>query len=142
MPVFSTEEEVRSFFVLFLAKIGSHPEAGPTLRNSGLVLLFRLTEPRLSLTVDTRSFLKPGDQSPAYSWEENEKEADLILEMTAAALDELWSGRTDIFSAMLSGKLKLMGNMAKASRLVPVLKLIPPLYAGTLSALGISPKEL
>lgn len=138
MAVFSTEEEVRSFFIHFLAKVGSHPEAGPALRHSGLVLLFRLTEPRVSLTVDTRSFQAPGDRSPAYYWEE--KEADLTLEMTAAALDELWSGRKDFFSAMLSGKLKLMGNMGKASRLVPVLKLIPPLYSETLEDLGISPK--
>jgi len=131
MAIFSNSQEVYNFFSRFLTRLGSHPEAGPALRNSGLVLLFRLTEPEAAITVDTRATINPESRCPAYFFEDTSLEPDLALEMTAASLDELWSGRKDIFAAMLAGKVKLTGNIAKASRLLPILKAIPPLYAET-----------
>ncbi len=140
MRLFNTREEVHRFFRHFFQKLGAHSEAGPALRKSGLVLMFRLTEPEASIMVDTRSTL-PGTETPLHYFENAGLVPDITLEMSASALDDLWSGRQDIFSAMLAGKVKIAGKMALASRLVPLLKLLPPLYTEALAELELTPRK-
>jgi len=133
MAIFRNEEEVRAFFELFLEKMGKNAEAGQALRNSGLILHFHLLEPEASVKIDAPSAGSPSDLASAIFFGEEGPQPDLTLEMTADTLDELWSGKRDIFGALISGKVKISGNMAKASRLVPLLKLIPPIYEETRS---------
>lgn len=125
MAIFNDEEDVRVFFRLFLERIGAHKEASQALHNSGLVLRFHLLEPEASVKIDA--------QSSAVFFGEEGPQPDLTLEMTAVTLDELWSGKKDIFAALISGKVKISGDMAKAAKLMPLLKIIPPLYAETLA---------
>lgn len=125
MAILRNEEDVRAFFKLFLERIEGHSEASQALHNSGLVLCFHLLEPEASVKIDA--------QSSAIFFEEEGPRPDLTLEMTAETLDELWSGKRDIFAALISGKVKISGDMAKAARLMPLLKIIPPIYAETLT---------
>ncbi|MCX7972915.1 MAG: SCP2 sterol-binding domain-containing protein [Candidatus Aminicenantes bacterium] len=133
MAIFKDEQEVRNFFEIFLDKVGSHFEACSALKNSDLILQIRLTEPKASIKIDAQSMSQPSTSTPRSYFGEEGPEPDLTLEMAASTLDELWSGKKDIFATLISGKLKISGNMAKASRLVPLLKLIPPIYAETLA---------
>jgi len=133
MAIFRSEEEVRAFFELFLEKIGKSAEASQALHNSGLILYFHLLEPEASVKIDAQSAGSPSGLASAIFFGEEGPQPDLTLEMTADTLDELWSGKRDIFGALISGKVKISGNMAKASRLVPLLKLIPPIYEETKS---------
>jgi hypothetical protein len=131
MAIFRNEEEVRAFFELFLEKIGKSAEASQALHNSGLILHFHLLEPEASVKIDTLSAESPSGLASSLFFGEEGPQPDLTLEMTADTLDELWSGKRDIFGALISGKVKISGHMAKASRLVPLLKLIPPIYEET-----------
>jgi len=133
MAIFRKEEEVRAFFQLFLEKIGKSAEARQALHNSGLILHFHLLEPEASVKIDASSAGGPSGLGSGIFFGEEGPQPDLTLEMTADTLDELWSGKRDIFGALISGKVKISGNMAKASRLVPLLKLIPPIYEETRS---------
>lgn len=132
MAIFKNEEDVRAFFKLFLEKIEGHSEASQALHNSGLVLRFHLLEPEASVKIDAKSLNSSSSLTSAVFFGEEGPQPDLTLEMTAETLDELWSGKRDIFAALISGKLKISGDMAKAAKLMPLLKIIPPIYAKTL----------
>lgn len=133
MSTFNNEEDVRAFFKLFVEKIGAHSEASQALRNADLVLRFHLLEPDVSVKIDAKSSTTPSSLTSSVFFGEEGPQPDLTLEMTAETLDELWSGKKDIFAALISGKVKIAGDMAKAAKLMLLLKIIPPIYAETLA---------
>ncbi len=133
MAIFRNEEEMKVFFQIFLERLGGHYEASQALANSGMVLRFHLLEPEASVKIDAKSAVSPSGLTPNVFFGEEGPQPDLTLEMTVEILDELWSGKRDIFGALISGKVKITGDVAKAAKLIPLLKIIPSIYRETLA---------
>jgi len=61
---------------------------------------------------------------------------DLTLIAPADLILEFWQGKTNIVSAIVAGKIRFVGNISAAMKLMPALKAIADLSVRTLLDIG------
>lgn len=136
MPFFKESKEMYSIYQALFDRLASHPEVGPALASSNIIIRFKVQEPEGLVTINCRE--KPAEKGKyiSYTLGESTLEPDLTILSTSDFCHKFWLGKVDIVSALLSGKAKATGNFSKAMKLMPVLKAVFNLYLQTLKDIG------
>jgi SCP-2 sterol transfer family len=103
-------------------------EIGPKLRNSGIVLQFRFSEPDTVMVVDTVSATVTDGTSGT--------KPTAVMSTSADTGNAYWQGKVNLPLAMAKGTIKVEGNVAGLLKLAPLGKKLYPLYVGTLKRDG------
>ncbi|WP_320671814.1 SCP2 sterol-binding domain-containing protein [Patulibacter defluvii] len=121
MAFFKDADEVYQYIGGVFRQASEHPEAGPKLRASNVVMQVYYTDPDSSLTIrmsDPMEVVDGGD----------EPDADVKLWMPADIADKYWRGEYNLAVGLAKGKVKARGPVSKILKLVPVTKPLFPLY--------------
>jgi putative sterol carrier protein len=103
-------------------------EIGPKLRETGIVLQFRFSEPDAVVVVDTVSATVTdgtGETGPT-----------AVMSTSADTGNAYWQGKVNLPIAMARGTIKVEGNVASLLKLAPLGKKLYPRYVGTLKRDG------
>jgi putative sterol carrier protein len=102
-------------------------EIGPKLRNSGIVLQFRFSEPDTVMVVDTlRATVTDGTAANPTA----------VMSTSADTGNAYWQGKVNLPLAMAKGTIKIAGNVAGLLKLAPLGKKLYPMYVSTLKRDG------
>lgn len=136
MPYFKESKEMYTIYEGLFDCLASHPEVGPTLANSGIVVRFKVHDPEGIITVNCRD--KPEEEGKyfSYSMGESTLEPDFTISSSSDFCHKFWLGKVDIVSSLLSGKAKADGNLSQAVKLLPALKNVFNLYLQALKDIG------
>ena len=135
MPYFKNQEEMYAVQRAFFSRVAANPEIGPALQRSGLIIRFMLHDPDGAVTIDCR---QPGSGGGHFTtvFGESDLRPDLTLFSSADFSHEFWQGKGNIFSALVSGKVRVGGDFNQALKIVPALKPLSAVYAQVLADLG------
>jgi putative sterol carrier protein len=103
-------------------------EIGPKLRETGIVLQFRFSEPDAIVLVDTVSATVTdgiGTRKPT-----------AVMSTSADTGNAYWQGKVNLPLAMARGRVKMEGNVAGLLKLTPLGKKLYSRYVGTLKRDG------
>jgi hypothetical protein len=135
MSYFKNQEEMYEIQRAFFDRVARHPEIGPQLRKSNLVICFKVHDPDGVVTINCRD--NPGEgKSFSTVFGESDLRSDLTLLSSADVSHDFWLGRVNIVSALLSGKTRAEGDVSQAVKFMPVLKPIFEIYPQVLRDLG------
>ena len=135
MSYFKNQEEMYEIQRAFFDCVAGHPEIGPQLRKSNLVIRFKVHDPDGVVTINCRD--NPGEgKSFTTVFGESDLRPDLTLLSSADVNHDFWLGRVNIVSALLSGKTRAEGDVSQAVKFMPVLKPIIEIYPQVLRDLG------
>ncbi|MCK9250606.1 MAG: SCP2 sterol-binding domain-containing protein [Solirubrobacteraceae bacterium] len=122
MAYFNDADDVYKYIGGVFRKAGEHPESGPKLAASGVVMQVYYTDPDTSLTIRMTEpaveVIEGGD----------DKDADVKLWMSADTADKYWRGEYNLAVGLAKGKVKAKGPVSKILKLVPVTKPLFPMY--------------
>lgn len=135
MACFKDEVEMYEIYRAFFERLSSHPEIGPALGQSGLIVSFRVDRPSGLLTLNCRNAVAAG-RPFTFSFGPTEEKPDLTLVAEADTIHGFWLGKVNVVTAMVTGKIKAEGNIASAMKLMPVLKSVFELYPSVLKEIG------
>jgi len=121
MAFFQDADEVYKYIGGVFRQASDHPEAGPKLKASNVVMQVYYTDPDTKLTIRmTEPFeVVEGGDDP---------DADVKLYMPADIADKFWRGEYNLAVGLAKGKVKAKGPVSKILKLVPVTKPLFPLY--------------
>jgi len=105
------------------------PEIASQLKNSGLILEFKFTNPESYLVVDMGSGEISSDPTGGV-------EPSATLLMSADTGNAYWQGKVNLAAAMVLGKIKIQGNAASLLKLAPLERKLYPVYIETLNKDG------
>jgi len=104
-------------------------EIGPRLRDTGIILQFRFSEPDAVVLIDTTSAtVTDGSTGGA--------QPTAVMSTSAATGNAYWQGKVNLPLAMARGRIKVEGNVAGLLKLAPLGKKLYPRYVSTLKRDG------
>jgi len=117
---FKNSEEVRHYMGGIFETAFAHPETGPKLAETGLILRFDFAEPETILIVDMggHKILPEGEAV----------ESSARMSMTADTGNAYWQGKVNLALAMAKSRIKVDGNVASLLKLAPLAKKLYPIY--------------
>jgi putative sterol carrier protein len=126
---FSDAADVHKYIGGIFAEAFEDDEIGPKLRETGIVLEFRFSEPDAVVLVDTVHATVTdgtgGDTSPT-----------AVMLTSADTGNAYWQGKVNLPIAMARGTIKIEGNVASLLKLAPLGKKLYPRYVSTLERDG------
>jgi len=134
MPYYKNQDDMYGIHRALFDRFRSDPAVGPALAQSGLVLAFKVSQPDGLITINSRS-AEPGTPF-SYVFGEAGPAADLTFIAPADVIHEFWQGKINIVSALVTGKIKAVGNVAAAMKLMTALKGIFDLSPRVLRDIG------
>jgi hypothetical protein len=136
MPHFQSREDLYGVHRALFERFRADPVIGPALSQSGLVLAFKVSDPDGLITIAGRA-AGGGSEAPfTFIFDETDIVPDLTLIAPADLILEFWQGKTNIVSAIVAGKIRFVGNISAAMKLMPALKAIADLSLRTLLDIG------
>jgi len=136
MPYFKESQEMYKIHQILFDRLAVHPEIGPNLAKSNLVVRFQVNDPEGIITVNCRDKPEEKGKYISYIMGESTLKADLTFTCSSDFSHEFWQGKVNIVSALLSGKVKAEGNIPQAVKLLPALKPVYNLYPQILKEIG------
>ncbi len=133
MPYYKNQEDLYEVHRALFNRFQSDPAIGPALSQSGLVLTFKVNGPDGMITINGRA--ETGAPF-SYFFGESGPPADLTFIAPADVIHEFWQGKVNIVSALVTGKIKAVGNVAAAMKLMTALKGIFDLSPRVLRDIG------
>ncbi|MFQ6068960.1 MAG: SCP2 sterol-binding domain-containing protein [Candidatus Aminicenantales bacterium] len=136
MSYFKEREEMYSIYEALFDRVSTHPEVGPALADSGLIVSFKLNNPEGEFTVNCRE--KPEEKGKYISavFGACGLKPDFAISASADFCHKFWLGKVDIVTSLFSGEARAEGDFSKAMKLLPVLKSVNKLYIQMLEELG------
>lgn len=132
MSTFENSDKLREVLGGFFHFLLDHPEMGPKLKASGLVLKFNYAEPSLAITVDLA-------RSPVeITYDDGSKKPDVEMSMKADVAHRFWFGKVNLVIALARREMVAKGPIPKILRLLPVIKPAYALYPSYLKEKGFS----
>src|SRR3954452_2046764 len=125
---FNDSAEVSKYIGGIFSVAFEDPEVGTKLKDTGIVLQFRFTDPDTTLVVDMAQ-APVGDGS-------GQPPAAATMSMTADTGNAYWQGKVNLPLAMAKSKIKVEGNVASLLKLAPLRKKLSPRYIERLKADG------
>lgn len=126
MSTFENSDRLQQVLGGFFRFVLDHPEMGPKLVASRLVLKFNYTEPPLAITVDLAR------ETPEITFNDPTKRPDVEMSMKADVAHRFWFGKVNLIVALARREMVAKGPIPKILKLLPVIK---PAY-------GLYPKYL
>ncbi|MBS4752115.1 sterol carrier protein [Nocardioides sp. zg-ZUI104] len=123
---FKDADEVRHFVGGVFLTGFAHPEIGPRLRDSGVVLRLVFTEPASELVVDM-----PGGWIGAA---EDLPEPTVVMRVKAAFANAYFQGRLNLPLAIARRQIAVEGALGGVLKLAPLSAILVPDYVASLRA--------
>lgn len=136
MKYFKDSEEMYKIHSALFDHVVSHPEIGPELAKSNLIVRFEVSDPDGVITVNCKE--KPSEKGKYFSYicGESDLEPDITFINSSDFSHEFWHGKVNVMAALLAGKTKAKGNIPAALKLLPIIKPAFKLYPKILSQIG------
>ncbi|MEI2731484.1 MAG: hypothetical protein V9G08_05685 [Dermatophilaceae bacterium] len=112
MSPFVTKDQAATVFSRLFEILLEDPTFASTFQSEGLSVLFRHSDPELTVFVDGSGVYV--DQTP--------HQPSLTIAMSCATADALWSGRLLMPIALATRKIRIKGSVAKVIEFVPLLQ--------------------
>lgn len=112
MSPFVTKDQAATVFTRLFEILLEDPTFASTFETEGLSVLFRHSDPELTLFVDASGVVV--DEAP--------RQPSLTIAMSCATADALWSGRLLMPIALATRKIRIRGSVAKVIEFVPLLQ--------------------
>lgn len=132
MATFENSDRLQQVLGGFFRFILDHPEMGPKLAASKLVLKFNYTEPDLSITADF------SHDPSAITFNDAAKKPDVEMSMKADVAHRFWFGKVNLVIALARREMVAKGPIPKILKLLPVIKPAYELYPKYLQEKGFS----
>jgi len=133
MAYFKDSEEMYKIHQVLFDRLATHPEVGPAVAASNLVVRFVVHDPEGIITVKCR---EEEGKYISYVMGESSLKPDLIFTCSADFSHNFWQGKVNIVSALLKQEAKAEGKIAQAMKLLPALKPVYDLYPQILREIG------
>jgi putative sterol carrier protein len=125
---FKDAADVRKYIGGIFREAFEDDEIGPKLRETGIVLQFRFSEPDAVVVIDTISATVTDGTG--------ETRPTAVMSTSADTGNAYWQGKVNLPIAMARGTIKVEGNVASLLKLAPLGKKLYPRYVGTLKRDG------
>jgi len=136
MPFFKDSQEMYKIHQALFDRLAAHPEIGPNLASSNLIVRFIVQDPDGIITVSCRQKPEEKEKYISYEMGESPLKPDLTFTCTSDFSHKFWQGKVNIVAALLSQEVKVEGNVPQAMKLLPVLKPVYDLYPQILKEVG------
>lgn len=136
MPYFKDSKEMYKVYQALFDCLASHPEVGPSLLNSKLIVRFVVHDPEGIITVNCRERPEEEGRYISYVMGESPLKPDLTFTCSSDFSHKFWHGKVNIVSSLLSGEAKAEGNIPQAMKLLPAIKPVYDLYPEILKEMG------
>jgi len=133
MPYFKDSEEMYKIHQTLFDRLATHPEVGPALAASELVVRFVVHDPEGIITVSCR---EEKGKYISYVMGESPLKPDLTFTCSSDFSHSFWQGKVNIVSALLKQEAKAEGKISQAMKLLPALKPVYELYPQILKEIG------
>jgi len=118
--------------VSFFEQLRDHPDIGPSLAKSKLIVQFRYKNPEGVITIDAA-----GDEVHIYRGDEFKGSPEVTMSMNADFAHTFWHGKANLISALTRRQVQAKGNVPKTVKLLPILKPAYDLYPKFLREKGL-----
>ena len=129
---FKDSETLYDVLVGFFEELKAHPQIGPSLKKSNLVVQFRYKNPDAVITIDAS-----GDEVQFYKAEEFKGKPEVTMSMNADFAHKFWHGKANLVSALTRRQVQAKGNVPKTIKLLPILNPAYELYPKYLREKGL-----
>ena len=126
---FRDSEHFYEVLVPFFNSVKDHPEMGPVILGTGLVVKFEYFEPDAAITVDC--------PNAAVLRGETEIEPMLTMSMKADVAHRFWLGKLNLMAALTKREIVAKGPISAAMKLLPKIKGAFPIYKEHLQNIGM-----
>ncbi len=137
MGYFRDTEHLYEVLGAFFDEVRFHPEMGPRLRESRLVVRFVYTDPEGVVTIN---FVDPPQEEGAFGFyefgEEVTREPDVTMKQSADFSHRFWHGKVNVIRALATRQIVASGSVQKALKLLPAIRPSFALYPEVLRRLG------
>lgn len=108
-------------------RLRRHPEIGPKVRASGLLLRFNYTDPDAVITIDAT---KDPCDGGFISWHAGppDRPADVEMSMKADVAHRFWLGQVNLLIALTRRDIVARGPIPKVLKLLPIISPAYPIY--------------
>ncbi len=122
MAVFKNGEQMFEILGGMFKMVLQDKEVGPKFKESGVVVRFNITDPDLTLWVDTVSMqVLSGNQ---------DLKANVTMDLSGDSCHQFWLKELKLPIALAKGKIKAKGPMPTILKLLPLLKPAWDAYPG------------
>lgn len=132
MPYFKDSDQLKDVLGGFFAYLARHPEMGPKLLASKLILKFNYLKPDLSITVDLKN------AEAVITFDDLEKQPEVEMKMEADVAHRFWLGKVNLMIALARREITAKGPIPKILRMLPIIKPAYQLYPKYLSEKGVT----
>jgi alcohol dehydrogenase len=116
----------------FFEMLKAHPEIGPSLNKSNLIVQFRYKNPSGVITIDAS-----GDEVHIYKGDEFTGKPEVTMSMNADFAHKFWHGKANLVTALTRRQVQAKGNVPKTVKLLPILNPAYDLYPKYLREKGL-----
>lgn len=117
MPFLTTEQDVYAHIGRLFAEMAQDPALAAQCQRADAVVQFRCQEPEATITVDLRQ-----DREPRVDLGATQLEPEIVLSMAAETAHRFFLGDVNVTVALARGQIRATGRVAKALKLVPLVK--------------------
>lgn len=122
MSQFKSSEQLKEVLGGFFELLGAHPEIGPKLLASKMIIKFTYREPDLSITIDLMG------EKPIFTFNDETKKPNVEMGMKADTAHRFWMGDLNLVIALARREITAKGPVPKILQLLPIIKPAYKLY--------------
>lgn len=112
----------------------THPEMGPKVRASNLVIRFVYSDPDSQITIDAKN--SGEDHFFEVCFGENNLKPDVLMTMKADIAHQFWFGKVNLTAALTRGQMTAKGPIQAILKLLPAIKPAYAMYPEHLRSIG------
>jgi hypothetical protein len=131
LGLFKDESDVYAFIGRLFQELAADPELAPKFKKADTTVQYQMRDPVAQITVDMRP-----DRDIRVDLGPSGLEPEVVMMLDADTAHGFWLGRVNITVALARGQVKARGPVAKALRLVPLVKPSFPRYEQILRDAG------
>lgn len=130
MPFFNNSQELQQTLGGFFGFLEKHPQIGPKLLASKLILKFVYREPDTAITIDLT-----GEQM-VLTFDDGQKKPVVEMGMKGDTAHDFWLGKVNLVVALARRAITAKGPIPKILKLLPIIKPAYVLYPEYLKSVG------
>lgn len=130
MPFFQSAADLQQTLGGFFAHLEKHPQIGPKLLASKLILKFVYREPDTAITIDLT-----GEQM-VLTFDDGQKKPVVEMGMKGDTAHDFWLGKVNLVVALARRAITARGPIPKILKLLPIIKPAYALYPEYLKSVG------
>lgn len=132
MGIFQSSDQLKDVLGGFFENLAAHPEVGPKLLASKLILKFSYREPDLSITIDLTG------ETLLLTFNDDEKKPIVEMSMKADTAHKFWLGQLNLVIALARREMVAKGPIPKILKLLPIIKPAYKIYPEYVRQKGFS----